>query len=77
MVGYLPQKNMVPKEYSGAVEGWRAWKEESEDYFDTVRPGLKKIMKEAEKLVSIMGPVCPVEHGSKFQPRAPWQTGHP
>ena len=47
--GYLPQKNTIPDKFSGKAEDWRMWQEEVSDYFDSMRPGMKKLLEDVEK----------------------------
>ena len=39
MMGFIPVKEMKPKVYGGRIEEWRNWKDDMEDYGDTVKPG--------------------------------------
>ena len=48
--GYVPQKSTIPDNFSGKSEDWRAWQEEVMDYFDSIRPGMKKLLEEVEKM---------------------------
>ena len=49
MKGFVPIKDSVPEMYEGKLEEWRDWKENMEDYVDTVKGGMKEIMREVEK----------------------------
>ena len=33
--GYLPQKRMIPKNFTDKADEWRSWQEEVADYVDT------------------------------------------
>ena len=37
--GYLPQRSMIPKNFTDKADVWRSWQEEVADYVDTVTPG--------------------------------------
>ena len=47
-MGFMPVKEIMPKVYGGRLEEWRNWKDDMEDYADTVKPGMKEVMKEVE-----------------------------
>ena len=47
--GYLPQKSMIPKNFSDKAEEWRIWQEEVADYIDTVTPGMKEVLEAVDK----------------------------
>ena len=42
--GYLPQKSMIPKNFTDKADKWRSWQEEVADYVDTVTSGMKKVL---------------------------------
>ena len=43
---YLPLKSSIPNKYDGkALDEWNEWKEETEDYVDTIKKGLQEILK--------------------------------
>jgi len=47
--GYLPQKNSIPEKFTDKQEDWRMWQEEASDYFDSIRPGMKKLLEDVGK----------------------------
>ena len=55
MIGVMPVKDMLPKVYEGKIEEWRDWKDVVEDYTDMIKPGMKELMKEAEKEAENIG----------------------
>ena len=48
-VQYLPDKQMIPDEYEGQLEGWRAWKEDMLRLFDKKNRGMRRFLEEVEK----------------------------
>ena len=42
-------KDMEPSEFSGKEEDWLRWKDSTEDYVDTVHPGMKQVLHLAAK----------------------------
>ena len=47
--GYLPQKSMIPKNFTDKVDEWRSWQEEVADNIDTVIAGMKKVLAEIDQ----------------------------
>ena len=47
--GFLPDKMMVPKIFSGNIEIWRKWRGEVTKYFDEEKEGMKSVMEEVAK----------------------------
>ena len=43
--GYLQVKNLTPKTFGEKPEEWRTWKEDLEDFMDTINPGMKAFLK--------------------------------
>ena len=46
--GYLPVKNLVPANLT-KIEEWKKWHDDTLDYFDTIKPGMKGLLKRVEK----------------------------
>ena len=46
--GYIPTKSLVPKVFSNKEEDWRRWQDDAMDYFDSINPGMKELLKEIE-----------------------------
>ena len=46
---YIPLKDRKPKPLGDKEEGWRAWKEDTEDYLDQGKPGMKKLLQAVAK----------------------------
>ena len=42
----MPQKSMIPKNFTDKADEWRSWQEEVADYVDTMTPGMKKVLAE-------------------------------
>ncbi len=40
---------MTPNKFSGVPKEWLPWKESTEGFCDMIRPGMKEVLKEAEK----------------------------
>ena len=47
--GFIPKKSLAPKPFSDKLEEWRQWQEEIEDYFDTMNPGMRGLLKDINK----------------------------
>ena len=52
--GYLPQKSMIPKNFTDKADEWRSWQEEVADYVDTVTPGMKKVLAEIDQETDVI-----------------------
>ena len=48
--GFLPDKMMVPKNFTDDIATWRKWKEEVAKYFDDGKEGMKMVMDDVAKL---------------------------
>ena len=46
--GYIPIKNLIPKEYKDHGDGWRQWQDDLLDFLDCSNPGMRSFMKEIE-----------------------------
>ena len=46
---YLPAKTLMPKVFGDKEEEWARWQYDFLDYVDTVRPGMREFLKQAEK----------------------------
>ena len=46
--GYIPVKSLVPKTFSNKEEDWRRWQDDVSDYFDSINPGMRELLKEVE-----------------------------
>ena len=47
--GFLPIKSLVPSTFSGNDEQWRSWQDDVADYLDTLKVGMKGLLKAAER----------------------------
>ena len=52
--GYLPQKSMIPKNFTDKADEWRSWQEEFADYVDTVTRGMKKVLAEIDQETDVI-----------------------
>ena len=52
--GCLPQKSMIPKNFTDKADEWRSWQEEVADYVDTVTPGMKKVLAEIDQETDVI-----------------------
>ena len=43
--GYLQAKNLTPKVFGDKPEEWRMWRDDLEDFMDTINPGMKTFLK--------------------------------
>ena len=43
---YLPEKSMIPGIFNGEVDGWRVWRDDVSDFFDTRNVGMQKVLVE-------------------------------
>ena len=46
--GYIPTKSLVPKVFTNKEEDWRRWQDDAMDYFDSINPGMKDLLREIE-----------------------------
>ena len=47
--GFLPMKSLVPAVFGSSEEHWRGWQDDVADYLDSQKPGMKGLLKTAEK----------------------------
>ena len=45
---YIPTKNLLPEAFKGELSKWKQWKEDVEDYFDTINKGMENFLKDIE-----------------------------
>ena len=48
-MGFIPIKSMVPAVFGKHEDEWRGWQEDVADYLEAQRPGMKALLKAAEK----------------------------
>ena len=51
---YIPTKILVPEAYRGDLSKWKQWKEDIEDYLDTVNKGMKSFLREVEQVPGVV-----------------------
>ena len=74
--GFLPIKEQLPGKFGKTEEEWRRWQEDVTEYFDTVRPGLKDVLKEAEKSKDAIDPAWLVNMANKSPVCTPDNSVH-
>ena len=47
--GFLPIKSLVPAVFGSSEEHWRGWQDDVADYLDSQKPGMKAVLKTAER----------------------------
>ena len=47
--GFLPIKEQLPGKFGKNEDEWRRWQEDVSEYLDTMQPGLRDVLKDAEK----------------------------
>ena len=52
--GFLPQKSMIPKNFTDKADEWRRWQEEVADHVDTMTPGMKKVLAEIDQETDVI-----------------------
>ena len=46
--GYIPIKNLIPKEYKDHGVGWRQWQDDLMDFLDCSNPRMRSFLKDVE-----------------------------
>ena len=46
--GYIPIKNLIPKEYKDRGDGWRQWQDDLLDFLYCSNPGMRSFLKDVE-----------------------------
>ena len=46
--GYIPIKNLIPKEYKDHGDGWRQWQDDLLDFLDCSNAGMRSFLKDVE-----------------------------
>lgn len=72
--GYIPRKAMMPKEFSGQGEDWRAWQDDVLDYLDSVTPGMREFLKEAELETDAVTEQWTRDRAAKYGPKVVGDT---
>ena len=52
--GYLPEKSMIPKNFTDKADEWRSWQVEVADFVDTTAPGMKKVLAEIDQETEVI-----------------------
>ena len=51
---FLPEKSMIPKNFTDNADDWRSWQEEVADYVDTMTPGMKRVPAEIDQETDVI-----------------------
>ena len=66
---YIPTKNLLPDTFKGELNKWKQWKEDVEDYMDTVNKGMKIFLAEVIKEKGMLDDTFTDQHVQKYGPK--------